>query len=39
MTLTVSKTVRDLALEIPNAARVFEKFGIDYCCGGMKPLD
>jgi regulator of cell morphogenesis and NO signaling len=39
MTLTVTKTVRDLALEIPNAARVFEKFGIDYCCGGMKPLD
>jgi len=39
MTLTVTKTVRDLALEIPNASRVFEKFGIDYCCGGMKPLD
>lgn len=38
-TLTTNKTVRDLALEIPNATRVFEKFGIDYCCGGMKPLD
>jgi regulator of cell morphogenesis and NO signaling len=39
MHTTISKTVRDLALEIPNATRVFEKFGIDYCCGGMKPLD
>ena len=39
MTLTLTKTVRDLALEIPNATRVFEKFGIDYCCGGIKPLD
>ena len=39
MTLTLTKTVRDLALEVPNATRVFEKFGIDYCCGGMKALD
>ncbi len=31
-------TVREIALEQPAAIRVFEKFGIDYCCGGRKPL-
>ena len=39
MTITTSKTVRELAVEIPNATRVFEKLGIDYCCAGHKPLD
>jgi regulator of cell morphogenesis and NO signaling len=39
MAATISKTVRDLALESPNATRVFEKWGIDYCCGGKKPLE
>lgn len=33
-----TKTVREYALEIPNATRVFEKLGIDYCCGGGKSL-
>src|SRR5262249_29382657 len=32
------KTVRDLAVEIPGATRVFEKAGIDYCCGGHRSL-
>ncbi len=32
------KTVRDYAVENPNATRVFEKYGIDYCCGGHKSL-
>ena len=31
-------TVRDLALKIPGATRLFEQLGIDYCCGGAKPL-
>jgi regulator of cell morphogenesis and NO signaling len=31
-------TVRDIALEQPASIRVFEKFGIDYCCGGRKAL-
>jgi len=39
MAITGSSTVRDLALEVPGAARVFEKIGIDYCCGGAKPLE
>lgn len=32
------KTVRELALAIPNATRIFEKMKIDYCCGGNKSL-
>lgn len=35
---TPQTTVREIALEQPAAIRVFEKFGIDYCCGGRKPL-
>jgi regulator of cell morphogenesis and NO signaling len=37
MTVT-TQTVRDIALENPTSIRVFEAFGIDYCCGGRKPL-
>jgi regulator of cell morphogenesis and NO signaling len=39
MDLNADKTVREFATEVPNATRVFEKFGIDYCCGGSKPLE
>ena len=39
MAITVTKTVRELAVEDPNATRVFEKLGIDYCCGGDRPLE
>jgi len=35
---TANKTVKELAVQMPGAARVFEKFGIDYCCGGNVPL-
>jgi regulator of cell morphogenesis and NO signaling len=38
MEINATKTVRELALEIPGATRVFEKMGIDYCCGGAKPF-
>jgi regulator of cell morphogenesis and NO signaling len=38
MNLSATKMVRELAIEIPNATRTFEKFGIDYCCGGEKSL-
>jgi regulator of cell morphogenesis and NO signaling len=38
MTVTIEKTVREWALESPSATRVFEKLGIDYCCGGTRPL-
>ena len=39
MNVTTEKTVRELALEKPGAARVFEKLGIDYCCGGKQTLE
>ena len=39
MSVTVEKTVRELALENPAATRVFEKLGIDYCCGGNRSLE
>lgn len=39
MSASTQRTVRDLALENPEATRVFEKVGIDYCCGGGKSLE
>ncbi len=38
MQFNTTKTVREIAIEMPGATRVFEKMGIDYCCGGAKPL-
>jgi regulator of cell morphogenesis and NO signaling len=38
MSMETSKTVRELVLADPAAARTFEQFGIDYCCGGNKSL-
>ena len=34
----LSLTVGQMVTEHPRWARVFEKWGIDYCCGGKKPL-
>jgi regulator of cell morphogenesis and NO signaling len=36
---TLPGTVGQLVAERPSRARVFEKFGIDYCCAGKKPLE
>jgi len=38
MSIDTSTTIRDLALASPGATRVFEKFRIDYCCGGEQSL-
>jgi hypothetical protein len=38
MSLDPMKTVREAAVAIPNATRVFEKTRIDYCCGGDQLL-
>ncbi len=38
MNLDATRTVREFATEIPDATRIFEKLGIDYCCGGNRPL-
>ena len=33
-----ARPVRDFVLDKPASARVFESFGIDYCCGGAQTL-
>jgi regulator of cell morphogenesis and NO signaling len=33
-----TKTIREIALEMPVTTRIFEEFKIDYCCGGRKPF-
>ncbi|MGB8886683.1 MAG: iron-sulfur cluster repair di-iron protein [Candidatus Korobacteraceae bacterium] len=38
MTLAATKTVGEIAAEMPSATREFEKLGIDYCCGGTRTL-
>jgi regulator of cell morphogenesis and NO signaling len=39
MSVGTLKTVREWAVENPEAPRIFEKFGIDYCCGGGTSLE
>ncbi len=36
--ITLAQNVREIALEHPHSIRIFEQLGIDYCCGGRKPL-
>src|SRR4051812_19470862 len=38
MSVNADTTVGQLVAERPSRARVFEKLGIDYCCGGKRPL-
>jgi regulator of cell morphogenesis and NO signaling len=38
MTINTTNTVRELAVALPDATRLFEKLGIDYCCGGHRSL-
>lgn len=38
MTINTQETVGQLASALPGATRVFEQFGIDYCCGGQRTL-
>jgi regulator of cell morphogenesis and NO signaling len=38
MTINAKSTVRELALMVPGATRIFENYGIDYCCGGYRSL-
>lgn len=37
-TITPETTVGRIVAEQPNRSRVFEELGVDYCCGGKKPL-
>ena len=36
--ITTGMTVREVAIEVPQSIRLFEKLKIDYCCGGNQPL-
>ncbi|MCC6587261.1 MAG: iron-sulfur cluster repair di-iron protein [Bryobacterales bacterium] len=38
MTTTLEQTVGEIAAQSADAVRVFEKLGIDYCCGGKRTL-
>src|SRR5689334_22212821 len=38
MTMNSATTVREWVIQMPEATRVFEKFKIDYCCGGNTSL-
>lgn len=35
---TATQTVRDITQTQPSSIRVFEQFGIEYCCGARRPL-
>jgi len=37
-TITTETTVGDIVRAAPSRSRLFESLGIDYCCGGKKPL-
>ncbi len=39
MDVIAEKTVRELAVENPAATVIFERLGIDYCCGGSQTLE
>lgn len=38
MHISESTLVADIAAELPSSVRVFQRFGIDFCCGGKRPL-
>lgn len=38
MNLDSNITVKEVAVQMPQATRIFEKLKIDYCCGGNTPL-
>ncbi|MBI2297557.1 MAG: iron-sulfur cluster repair di-iron protein [Armatimonadetes bacterium] len=38
LTMDTGTTVGEMVAVRPSRAKVFERFGIDYCCGGKQPL-
>lgn len=38
MTITETTTIAEIARNIPGSVRVFQRHGIDFCCGGKTPL-
>jgi regulator of cell morphogenesis and NO signaling len=39
MSFTITNTVKEMAIKMPGAIKVFEQYGIDYCCGGAHSLN
>lgn len=38
MLVSPDTTVATIAVTFPESTRVFERYGIDYCCGGHRPI-
>ncbi len=38
MSIELQTTVADIATQFPATIRVFQRHGIDFCCGGKRPL-
>jgi iron-sulfur cluster repair protein YtfE (RIC family) len=38
MSLTEKTTVAEITAELPSSVRVFQRYGIDFCCGGKRAL-
>lgn len=38
MQITENMSVADIAAALPSSVRVFEEHGVDFCCGGKKPI-
>ena len=38
MTITEATPIADIAATLPSSVRVFQRHGVDFCCGGARPL-
>jgi regulator of cell morphogenesis and NO signaling len=38
MTITQNTLIADIATDVPASVRVFQRHGVDFCCGGKTPL-
>jgi regulator of cell morphogenesis and NO signaling len=38
MIITEQTTIAEIASSVPSSVRVFQKHGIDFCCGGKRPI-
>ena len=38
MTITEQTLVADIATDVPSSIQVFQRHGVDFCCGGRRPL-
>lgn len=34
----INRSIGDIAAALPKATRIFKEYGIDFCCGGHRPL-